>query len=546
MSIAPSKHRSCRRVSAAFVVASLAVSTAMAQQLLLEIPNPDRIPDGDGFGYSVALAGDIDGDGVSDALIAAPFQGHPSTGSREGAVYVVSGANGNVLRTHTGPEPIACIGIGQMAAGADIDGDGVPDYVLGTLDVPRPTSEGTAYVYSGATGNLLYTLIGERKNDGLCCPRFVGDVDADGVEDLALISPGFNVSSTKTTAGRAYIYSGATMAVLFTVTGTRANLYMTPVCGIGDVDFDGHADISVGWDGWEAGPNGEGKFEVYSGATGTMLYRRVGEAADDFFGHSETRLGDVDGDGNPDFMVRAPGHDLVDTEGRVYVYSGPSGRLIRELDGRFKDENFGTLPIDGPIDLNGDGFDDILIGTEYVPSGGGTGTGPADSSVFAYSGRTGRLLYEFRGTVFGQISESLGCSLASFGDFDGDGIDDVILGACAWSDAMWSSAGRAYVYAGNDLFLQANQESYVANDSITVTNRGGVPGALSMIVLTAVNGTATFVPIVIGTLDANGELGIQGTVPSGLSGLTLQFMGYAQKASGHGIADSIAETITFN
>jgi hypothetical protein len=533
----------CRRAwvsGVAFGVVAT-IGSARAQQLLAEFANPPPYANSEEFGYGVAWAGDIDGDGVDDALIAAPF----TTATRDGAVYVVSGATGSIIREHLGPEKLARLGIGGLAAGADLDGDGVPDYAVGTIDVPSPTGEGTAYVYSGATGNLLYTLVGEHPSDGLCCPRFIGDVDADGVEDLSVISPGYAPSRLKTQAGRAYIYSGATMTLLYTVTGTKRDMYMTPVAGIGDIDADGHADFVVGWDGWGAGPNGEGKIETYSGATGTMIYRIVGEATNDFFGQSESGLGDVDGDGSPDFMVCAYGHDIVDSEGRVYVYSGPSGALLYEYDGVYKDEHLGILPLDGRIDLNGDGFGDILIYADYVPSGGGSGTGPSESTVFTYSGRTGRPLYEFRGARVEPLDVYFGSASSAFGDFNHDGIDDVIFGAEEWNDSYGKHAGRAFVFGGNDLFLQANQISYAANDTLTLANRGGEPGMLSMIVLTAVNSTPTFIPILVSTLDSNGELTFTTTVPTGLSGVTLDFMGYAQKPSGRGVADSITETITF-
>ena len=66
-----------------------------------------------------------------------------------------------------------------------------------------------AAAYSGWAhdeADPMTIIVGERKYDSLCCPRFVGDVDADGVEDLALISAGYDVSRTKTLAGRAYVY----------------------------------------------------------------------------------------------------------------------------------------------------------------------------------------------------------------------------------------------------------------------------------------------------------------------------------------------------
>ena len=520
--------------------------TASAQSVLIEYSaNRGYLGDGDGFGNAVASLGDIDGDGVVDALVAAMGYDVGPSGFL-GAIYVVSGATGSIIRTHVGPEAGGRLGI-QVSAGADLDGDGVSEYAAATLDVPRPTSEGTVYLYSGASGALLFTFVGERKNDSLACPQMLGDVDLDGVEDFGLGAGGYDLNTIDVQVGRTYVYSGTSFVLLDEFTGTKANQGLSWICGIGDVDGDGSADLCLGNTGWNAGPNREGKIEVYSGSTGSFLYRRIGENPDDFFGASVIGIGDMNGDSAPDFAVRAFGHDIVDNEGRVYVYSGSTGTLLYTFDGMYKDQGLGILPARGSVDLNADGYADLLIGSSYVPSGGGSGTGPADSSVFAYSGRTGRLLYEFRGRSFGtgQISESLGSSLSEFGDFNGDGFGDFIAGAQGYCGTNTASEGRAYVYGGNDLFLQANLESYAAGDSITLANRGGPPGSLSMIVLTDVNGASAFVPILIGALDGNGELTMSGTTPAGLSGLSCTFMGYAVKASGHGLADSIPETITF-
>jgi hypothetical protein len=138
----------------------------------------------------------------------------------------------------------------------------------------------------------------------------------------------------------------------------------------------------------------------------------------------------------------------------------------------------------------------------------------------------------------------VGASLAGIGDLNSDGIDDILVGAPG-NSRNWASAGRAYVFGGNDLFLQANQLSYLPNDYFNLENRGGAPGAATCIVLTAINSAPMFLPIAFGSLDTNGNFAIVGTVPSGLSGISLTFMGYAVAASGHGVADSIPETITF-
>jgi len=525
--------------------ASTATGAPVIQEELAELSSKRGFAGSyDSFGSEVSCLGDVDGDGVCDALVAAIDEDndvYPWSDHYYGAVYVISGASGSVIRKHLGPEQGGRLGI-RLAAGSDFDGDGVPDYAAGTLDVPRPTSEGTAYVFSGATGNVLYTLAGENPYDGFGGSlQIVGDVDGDGVDDLGLGAGGYDVDSRTTMAGRAYVYSGATGSLIYSITGTKSNQLFGLIGGIGDLDGDGRPDLCIGSNGFNAGPNGEGKVEVYSGATATLLYRRVGENPGDFFGSRSCALGDVNGDGSPEFAVWAPGHDVFDSEGRVYVYSGRKGKLLYTFDGTYKDQQFGLLPWTGDIDFNADGFSDLLIGSVYVPSYGTTA-----SSVFVYSGRTGRMLHEIRGRNFGgaALTEGLGSSLSAGGDLNQDGIDDVIVGAPIYG-ADYPAEGRAYVFGGNDLFLQGNLEEYLAGDAITLSIRGGEAGALGMIALVDVNGTRTFAPILIGTLDGHGELGIGDTVPPGLSGLTLGFMGFALKGGGSAVADSIRETLVF-
>jgi hypothetical protein len=214
------------------------------------------------------------------------------------------------------------------------------------------------------------------------------------------------------------------------------------------------------------------------------------------------------------------------------LYSGKTGTLRQTFDGSFYLERLGRLPTNGTLDFNHDGYADIPIGS--IPR----------NLVHVYSGRTGLLLYDIRGGVEGGLADLLGASMAGIGDLNGDGIDDLLVGAPG-NSRNWAASGRAYVIAGNDLFLQANQLSYQPYDYLELDNRGGTPGAPTCIVLTAVNGAPTFLPLAFGSLDNDGNFAVAGTVPSGLSGLTLTFMGYAIAASGHGVADSIPETIAF-
>ena len=136
-------------------------------------------------------------------------------------------------------------------------------------------------------------------------------------------------------------------------------------------------------------------------------------------------------------------------------------------------------------------------------------------------------------------------ALSTAGDINGDGIEDLIVGA-ADNSLYQPAAGCVYLFAGNDLFLQSNQSSYLAGDSFTLDIRGGEPYVVDALVLTDVNGTPLFLPLAFGSLDQFGEWEFTGTVPTGLSGLTLTLMAYAQRSSLGGVVDSSPVTVTFN
>jgi hypothetical protein len=477
----------------------------------------------DEFGISVSSLGDIDADGVPDVVLTSSLENLPA-GTEAGAAYVRSGASGVDLHHDVGQFQQQMFGWSSCVPG-DLDGDGVNDYLIGAPDFIFGNTPGKVFAYSGATGALLFKLRGS--NSGLNFGIDVspaGDIDADGVAD-------FCVGANDTGPGDVYIYSGKSHSVLYSFTGSKIDTNMFIGRGLGDLDGDGFGDFGVG--AARGGPNGEGEFTVYSGATGNVLWTVYGETQGDLFAETAGSIGDADGDAVSDVAISAIGYSKQFTaQGRVYVYSGRSGALLWTFDGLFPFEVLGKLSSSGRIDFNHDGFADIAIGS------------PRRNACDVYSGSTGTLLYEFRGSAENGWPEFLGWSLSPVGDFDGDGIDDILIGAPE-NSRYQQSAGRAYVFAGNDLFLQANQPSYKFNDPITIEDRGGAPWSPACIVLTDVSGTPTFLPIVIGTLDGNGNLSVSGTVPSGLSGLTMTFMGYAVKASGHGIADSSPETISF-
>jgi len=160
-------------------------------------------PGGGTMGSGFGRVGDVDKDGCSDFVVGAPDSNAP------GRAYLCSGVDGRFLRTWTGDN----IGddFGRACDGAgDVNGDGVPDVVIGAYDdgsILTGTS-GKAYVYSGATGNLLFTLVGPYPPNSLLgwSVAGLGDLNGDGRSEIAIGAPGETVNGVQN-AGSVYVYS---------------------------------------------------------------------------------------------------------------------------------------------------------------------------------------------------------------------------------------------------------------------------------------------------------------------------------------------------
>ena len=256
-----------------------------------------------------------------------------------------------------------------------------------------------------------------------------GDVDADGFDDAIAGALGYNAQGP-----RAIVFSGRTGTVLhtFPVAG------MGGVAGAGDVDGDGHADLIVGDTGAaDFGPN-TGRAVVYSGLTGAVLHTLSGSAARDSFGSAVASAGDVDLDGRPDVIVGAPQNSSTPGPGYARVFSGLTGGMLLQFDGDAAGDSFG-YSVDGAGHVNGDARADLIVGAwrdgNLAPGGG---------MARVFSGATGGVLHQFDGA---SQDEWLGISVAGAGDVNGDGRDDVIVGAPG-DDTAASSAGSVRVYSG--------------------------------------------------------------------------------------------------
>ena len=256
----------------------------------LELYRFDGMDSGDQFGRTVNGAGDVDGDGIGDLVVGAPF-----AGNNEGRVYVYSGATGIKLRTLW---LFGTPGFGHAVSGAgDVDGDGLDDIVISTTaafgGIGAGNSTGTVFAYSVATGNLITQVDGQTPGGWLgWAIGHCGDIDQDGLADLM-----FTIPNEGNGIGR--IVSSATGAVLLEVIGSL------PFGGTGssidfsgDVNGDGTFDFILGRGTHAVEADG---FEVFSGVDGSLLYNYDSGIVGQGFATARN-AGDVNRDGRADVI----------------------------------------------------------------------------------------------------------------------------------------------------------------------------------------------------------------------------------------------------
>ena len=556
----PPPSRRERRILASRRRRTGTVPVAAAQRLetrtLLAAPNPLPLSSLDGTtgfvltgidlndfsGSSVSNAGDVNGDGFDDVVIGAS-SADQAGGNSHGESYVVFGRSGGFASSIalssldgttgfvlTGVDPNDISGIAVSAAG-DVNGDGFDDLIIGATGGDQSgganDNEGESYVLFGRStpfassialssldGTTGFFLTGIDSNDRSgAAVSSAGDVNGDGFDDLIIGAPnadqagGTDHGETYVVFGRSSFTSSIALSDLdgttgFVLTGIDSEDYSgQSVSSAGDVNGDGFDDLIIGAH-YADQPGGTYHGESYvvfgrsggfassiavSSLDGTTGFVLTGIDLEDYAGISVSGAGDVNGDGFDDMIIGANHADLSgNEEGETYVLFGssaafPASVALSSLDGTTGFVLTGTdsgdesgRSVSGAGDVNGDGFDDLLVGADGGDQPGGSahgesyvlfGRSAAFASSIALSSLDGTTGFVLTGI---DPNDGSGGSVSSAGDVNGDGFDDLIIGARSADQTGTNAEGETYVIFGGN--FTGGAETQVGGDGSQTLN----------------------------------------------------------------------------
>ncbi len=365
---------------------------------------------------------------------------------------------------------------------ADVNGDGADEVIVtAPFHDAGGVNAGRVYLYSGRTGAELFHWDGAAGEQNGISVRDAGDVDNDTINDIISGAPSAGG------IGRVYVYSGADGHLIHSIQiGVAGDQFGSAVCGVGDINGDGHDDLAIGAERHDATGTDSGRVYVISGRDGsTVLWTIDGVDAGDHFGNAVANASDVTGDGYDDLIVGAPMAGPT-ARGRAYLYSIKDRVRRFEMTPDSTAVNFAQYFVAGVGDTNGDHIGDLYV-ADFNDSQNGGSAGKA----YVFSGVDGARLLTLRGSRAGEgFGIGRGC-----GDVNFDGRADLIM--CGWiNDEGAVNAGKADIISGADGTVIRSFTSTTAGESFGFDAHGvgdvDGDGRLDFFVTAAYNGINGF------------------------------------------------------
>jgi hypothetical protein len=423
-------------------------SSVDAQTPLNPIGEFNTLESNSQYGWRALLA-DVDGDGAPEVVVSARM-GAPNGIRAAGSVFIYTAAGALISKIDGDQEDEA---FGEWVLAKDLDNDERDELIIGAPGYTQTDREGAVYIYSHPADVWIQKnrLVGEFSRSCLGRIHSVSpDLDGDGVDELLLGAPCNPV--------RGILNQGS----VYIVSGKKA--------------FDGDSLEDATIKRWDTDVKWDPVAQTYQ------------PSETFYFGSCLDGLGDIDGDGTPDFIVSAatstdrrldPG--LTDQRGVAFIFSGKQvmgnvpfqDAVLFKIAGAIPKQWFGNVVMrigapNGKGDLDGDDVADILIG---APGNDPSVTG----SVYVYSGAKAAMLGEILDPnnsalivrIEGETAgDAFGYSVADVGYVDGDAVHDFAVGAQLADAGSNGNVGKVYLYSGGSFNRIGTFEGQAAGERL--------------------------------------------------------------------------------
>jgi len=458
------------------------------------------------FGCSISEADDVNGDGYADVIVGAYYYDNGETD--EGAAFVFLGSPSGLL----GRDPSTCSAIlesnqavasfGESVSEAgDVNGDGYADIIVGTSGYDHgELGEGSAFLFMGSVQGIVgrdpsscAALLESNQNyvsgGWDSPPRFgnnvsgAGDVNGDGYADVIIGAPGYDNGGVD--EGAVFLFLGSAMGLIGQDPSTCATIlhsnqssarFGLHISDAGDVNGDGYADISVAANYYNNGNTmNEGVAFLFLGSASGIIGHDPDSCAlilesnqQSAIFNSVSSAGDVNGDGYSDVIVSASLYENgQQSEGVAFLFLGSASGLkgkdpstcaaLLESNQEFS----GINSVSGVGDVNGDGYADVIIGSEDYDNGQ-SDEGAAFLFLGSATGLVGRDPSSCAAIIESNKSNtSFTSDVSGAGDVNGDDYADVIIGSSSYNNGELGE-GAAFLFLGSPSGLLGRDPSTCA------------------------------------------------------------------------------------